>query len=54
VYVVKSIIDDKLPINVEINDEIFVTSDCFATFVGYEYGDTKNGLLLFDINILAF
>jgi hypothetical protein len=34
VYVVKSIIDDKLPIKVEISDDILVTSDCFATFVG--------------------
>jgi hypothetical protein len=36
VNVVKSIIDDKLPIKVEIIDEILLTWLCFAIFVGYE------------------
>ena len=34
--------------------EIDWTAVAFATFVGGAYGETKKGLLLFDINIFAF
>lgn len=52
---VRLMIDNTSPMNVEIISEIFSTSDFLAKLpVGNEYGDTKNGLLLFDMYILAF
>jgi hypothetical protein len=54
VNVLRLITDDKLLIMDEMSTLIELIADCFARFVGGEYGEIKNGLLLLAKNRLAF